>query len=99
REAELRIRDIANLDARLRMVGKPAHMPLAEVVGPGDPPRPIAPIKDGEIALKFAVLAEHRRKPDAARAGQFRGHEPVEPLARLRPGHLVARKGGDIEEA
>ena len=51
RKAHCGVGDIAQIYIGVHMIGKPAHMPFAQIVAAHDPPAAIAPVKDGQIAL------------------------------------------------
>ena len=98
READHVVGNVAHRDALAGVIGEPAHVPAAQIVGALDPEGPVAPVDQGEVALEPAALGQHRRKPRAAGLRHGAGHQPGEPGFGFGSGHLVAGEGGDIEQ-
>ena len=98
READHVVGDVAHHHAGAGMIGEPAHVPGAQIVGAFDPVCPVAPVDDRQVALELAALRQHRRKFRPSWLGKPGDGHPIEPALGLRSGDLVARERRDIEK-
>src|SRR5262245_59391953 len=81
------------------MILKPSHVPLAKIVGARQPPGPVAPVEDGEIALQLAAFRQHRSELCPSRLRQAASKEFIEPCRCVLARDLVPGEGGDIENS
>ena len=83
-----------------QLVGEPAHVPLAQIVGAHQPEGAVVPVEHGEVAAQPAGGRQHRREArPCPRRGCGRRAAGRASRARAGAGDLVAREGRAIEQA
>ncbi len=90
RKADHVVGNLAHGRAVSRMVGEPAHVPRAQVIGAFDPEGPVAPVDDSQVALELAGFREHRGELGASGFRQAGDGHRIEPALGLGAAHLIA---------